>query len=62
MAECEYAVDRDPEWAAPLLARSEFRNLLALAKQLGTRLATSDREILAAFPETAASPEAFVSH
>lgn len=111
----EYVVDRDPEWAAPLLARSEFRNVLAtwmrrgalsleaallalskaetrmrgrllevpsrdvlelaersgctaydcefvaLAKQLGTRLVTSDRRVLTAFPETAVSPEAFVS-
>jgi predicted nucleic acid-binding protein len=112
----EQVLARDPRWAAPLLLRSEFRNVLggwvrrgaltldravstatdaeeyvrgreysvpsrdvlelaersgctscdcefvALAKQLGTRLVTSDRQVLAAFPETAVSLEAFVSH
>jgi predicted nucleic acid-binding protein len=114
VAEC--VVVRDPEWAAPLLARSEFRNVLAiwmrrgalsldaallalskaevrmqgrllevpsrdvleiaersgctaydcefvaLARQLGTLLVTSDRQVLSAFPETAVSPEGFIAH
>lgn len=104
---------RHPLWSAPLLWRSEFRNVLrhhlmkghlslpdaievarlaeslmkgreyavdsasvlslasgsklsaydcefvALARDLGTRLVTSDAEILAAFPAIAVSPEAF---
>ena len=112
----EQVLARDPRWAAPLLLRSEFRNILsgwvrrgaltldravstaveaedyvrgreytvpardvldlagrsrctaydcefvALARQLGVRLVTSDRQLLAAFPETAVSPEAFVAH
>ena len=33
VAEC--VVDRDPEWAAPLLARSEFRNVLAIWMRRG---------------------------
>jgi predicted nucleic acid-binding protein len=115
-AVAEQVLARDPRWAAPLLLRSEFRNVLAgwvrrraltldravstatdaeeyvrgreysvpsrdvlelaersgctsydcefvaLAKQLGTRLVTSDRQVLVAFPETAVSPEVFVSH
>jgi len=115
-AVAEQVLERDPRWAAPLLLRSELRNVLsgwvrrgalsldravstatdaeeyvrgrefsvpdrdvlelaersgctaydcefvALAKQLGTRLVTSDRQVLTAFPETAVSPEAFVSH
>ncbi len=35
---------------------------VALARQLGVRLVTGDRQVLAAFPETAVSPEAFVAH
>lgn len=42
----ELVRDRDATWAAPALLRSGFRNV----------------QILAAFPETAVSPEAFVSH
>jgi len=111
----EQVMAQDPEWAAPLLARSELRNALAtwmrrgvlsldaallavrnaevrmrgllyavpsrdvlelaersgctaydcefvaLAKLLGTRLVTGDREVLAAFPDAAVSPEAFVA-
>jgi len=110
----EQVFERDPHWAAPLLWKSEFRNVLAvglrqkafdleaavflmeeaedllkedefdvpsapildlasrsrlsaydcefvaLAKQLGVPLLTWDRAILAAFPETAVSPEPFV--
>ena len=115
-AVAEQVLARDPRWAAPLLLRSEFRNVLAgwvrrraltldravstatdaeeyvrgreysvpsrdvlelaersgctsydcefvaLAKRLGTRLVTSDQQVLAAFPEAAVSPEAFVAH
>ena len=111
--EAERAFQRDPEWAAPLLWRSEFRNVLAhyirlrrlslsqalqlaeqaellmsgrefsvaspeiltlasdsrcsaydcefvaLARQLGVSLVTSDQAILEAFAETAVSLEAF---
>ena len=35
---------------------------VALARQLGVPLVTSDRQVLQAFPETALSPEAFVGH
>ncbi len=35
---------------------------VAVAKELEATLVTSDRQVLAAFPETAVSPEAFVSH
>lgn len=106
---------REPEWAAPLLWRSEFRNLLAtylrrsrmdladalgfvsdaetllsgreylgesrhilklaeqsghtaydcefvsVAMRLGVSLVTSDRKLVKSFPETALSPEAFLS-
>ena len=112
----EQVLARDPRWAAPVLLRSEFRNVLvgwvrrgaltldkavftameaegylrgreysvpsadvlelaarsrctaydcefvALAKTLGVPLVTADRQVLAAFPETTVSPEAFVSH
>ncbi len=105
----------DPEWAAPILWRSEFRNLLAtyirhsrmlmadaigyfgdaekfllgrehvgdsriilslahesgrsaydcefvaVAKDLRVPLVTNDRKLRASFPETAISPEEFVS-
>jgi len=115
-AVAEQVLKRDPRWAAPLLLRSEFRNVLvgwvrrgaltldkavftameaegfirgreyavpsadvlelaarsrctaydcefvALAHPFGVPLVTSDRQVLAAFPETAVSPEAFVSH
>lgn len=106
---------RDPEWAAPPLARSELRNVLlgcvrrgelaledavaamdglvlalgdrefevvsgpvlslavvsgctaydcefvALAKRLGVRLVTFDRQVLKAFPRIAIAPEVFVA-
>ncbi len=112
----EHVLARDPEWAVPLLWRSEFRNVLAgemrrgrmsldkaariagraeawvrerefsvpsetilalvartrctaydcefvaLAQYLAVPLVTGDRQILAAFPETAVSPEAFSAH
>jgi len=35
---------------------------VSLAKELDAMLVTSDRQVLAAFPETAVSPEAFVAH
>jgi predicted nucleic acid-binding protein len=35
---------------------------VALARGIGARLVTSDRQVLAAFPETAISPESFVAH
>lgn len=108
-AAAERALDRDPEWAAPLLWRSEFRNVLALymrqqslplsaalnaqsraeallagreyavdsgrvltlaaesgrtaydcefvtvAQELGVPLVTSDRQVLASFPDVAVS-------
>ena len=110
----EIVLDRDPLWMAPLLWRSEFRNVLvdliadgivqlvdavramhdaellmggheyqvmseavlrlatgsgctaydcefvALAEDLGTRLVTSDAELLKAFPGLAVAPERFV--
>jgi len=34
---------------------------VGLARQLGVRLVTSDRQLLAAFPETTVSPESFVA-
>jgi predicted nucleic acid-binding protein len=34
---------------------------VALARNLRTRLVTSDRQVLAAFPETAVSPEVFIA-
>ncbi len=115
-AVAEQVLALDPRWAAPLLLRSEFRNVLsgwvrrgaltldravttaveaedyvrgreytvpsrdvlelagrsgctaydcefvALARQLGVRLVTSDRQLLAAFPGTAVSLESFVAH
>ncbi len=115
-AVAEQVLARDPAWAAPLLLRSEFRNVLsgwarrgaltldravstaveaedyvrgreytvpardvlelagrsrctaydcefvALARQLGVRLVTSDRQLLAAFPGIAVSLESFVAH
>jgi predicted nucleic acid-binding protein len=110
----EAVLRRNPLWAAPLLWRSEFRNVLtglirrralrldeamqiaseaergmtgreytvlshhvlrlaarsrcsaydcefvALAEDLGVPLVTTDREVLAAFPSSAVSPEGFV--
>ena len=35
---------------------------VAVAKELEATLVTSDRQVLAAFPETAVSPESFVAH
>ncbi len=114
-SEAEKTYRKDPDWAAPLLWRSEFRNVLAgyvrrnhlstadamaimaeaesllngneftvdsesvfpllipsgcsaydcefvaLAKDLGVSLVTTDKKILSAFPETAVSLRAFVS-
>lgn len=34
---------------------------VSLAQDLGTRLVTTDREVLAAFPTTAVSPEEFIA-
>jgi hypothetical protein len=34
---------------------------VSLAEDLGTRLVTTDRQVLAAFPGTAVSPEDFVT-
>jgi predicted nucleic acid-binding protein len=49
-----------------LVARSSCTaydcEFVALARSLRTRLVTSDRQVLSAFPETAVSPEAFVAH
>jgi predicted nucleic acid-binding protein len=113
-AMAETVLDRDPLWMAPLLWRSEFRNVLAdliadgiiqladavrathdaellmggheyqvlsesvlrlatgsgctaydcefvaLAQDLGTRLVTSDAELLKAFPGLTVTPERFV--
>jgi predicted nucleic acid-binding protein len=112
--QAEAAVARDPRWAAPLLWRSEFRNVLigmvrrgaftvdealrvtheaerwmrgreyaipadqvlplaarsrcsaydcefaALAQELGIPLVTVDRQVLAAFPQTAVALARFV--
>lgn len=112
-AHAEQVKERDPDWAAPFLWRSEFRNVLALwlrlgkldlatalelaadaearmdgqehvvdaeavlrlaasssctaydcecvalARQLGLKLVTTDKQVLAAFPETAVSPDSF---
>jgi len=109
----ERVLRQDPDWAAPILWRSEMRNVLALylrqglltldqalavmdaasdvmrhgeyevashavlrlaqqsrcsaydcefvalAEDLRTRLVTSDKKLLAAFPELAVSPQAF---
>lgn len=111
----EKVFEKDPEWVAPLLWRSEFRNALAvylrrgrlalekaiqlmekaefliqgrefpvssenvlnlaatsgcsaydcefvaLARELGVPLVTSDQKLLAQFPSTARSPDAFIS-
>jgi len=35
---------------------------VALARRMGVKLVTSDRQVLTSFPDTAVSPEAFVSH
>jgi predicted nucleic acid-binding protein len=113
-AQAEKALRKDPDWCAPLLWRSEFRNILAgflhskklsmetafqmlegaeshlkereftvasrqilnlvlsshcsaydcefvaLAKELGVKLVTFDKQILGEFPETAISPDKFV--
>jgi len=114
-AEAEAVLLRDPVWAAPVLWRSEFRNVLAglvrrralgledaarivseaeramagreygvvservlrlatqsgcsaydcefvsVAQDLGVPFVTADRKLLAAFPTTAVSPEAFAA-
>mgnify|MGYP001275454295 CR=1 FL=1 len=56
-AEAERALRRDPAWAAPLLWRSELRNVLAQA--LDVPLLTDERRILSAFPQKAISLERF---
>lgn len=115
-SQAEQALQRDPEWAAPLLWRSEMRNVLAvqmrtgrmslrhaqaamaraeelmsgreftasseavlrlaeesgcsaydcefvaLARDLGAILVTVDRQVLAAFPDTAIALELFIHH
>lgn len=114
-AAAEAAFARDPDWALPLLWRSEFRNALvrfirrgdlalpdalrmvdraerrmrgrefqvasapvlafaaasgcsaydceyvALAQELGVRLVTEDRQVLAAFPSTAVGLDDFIA-
>ena len=114
-ATAEEVFGRDPEWAVPILWRSEFRSVLAhylrrgqlgyddalriyeaaemvvegreftpaaprileligestcsaydcefvaLAEDLGVRLVTSDRQLLAAFPSVARSPAEFLA-
>jgi predicted nucleic acid-binding protein len=60
----EYAVPaRDVlELAAVSGCTAHDCEFVALARQLGVRLVTGDRQVLAAFPDTAVSPEAFVAH
>jgi predicted nucleic acid-binding protein len=49
-----------------LVARSSCTaydcEFVALARNLRTRLVTSDRQVLSAFQETAVSPEGFIAH
>ena len=63
---------RDREFSVPsgaildLVARTRCTaydcEFVALAQRLAVPLVTSDRQVLAAFPETAVSPEAFSAH
>ena len=45
--EAEMAYERDPDWAAPLLWRSEFRNVLAIHRRRGELSAEELLEIMA---------------
>ncbi len=45
--EAEMAYERDPDWAAPLLWRSEFRNVVALHRRRGELSADDLLEIMA---------------
>ncbi len=56
---------RDPERLAPILWRSEFRNILAgyllraLASDRGVPLVTADAQLLSAFPRLAINLRSF---
>jgi predicted nucleic acid-binding protein len=56
----------DPASVLELAERSRCTScdceFVSMALALGVPLVTSDRQVLAAFPETAVSPEAFVAH
>ena len=45
----ERLLQKDPDWVAPVLWRSELRNVFALY----VRLVTQDKKVLAAFPQIA---------
>ena len=59
---------RDPEWHAPILWRSELRSVLtaydaefvALATALSVPLVTGDKAVLKSFPDRALTMEAFL--
>ena len=56
-AAAEIALAKDPLWIAPLLWRSEFRDIVGLAIR---RKALADRQILREFPDAAISLDKFV--